>query len=321
MKKYLVLLKRLLNILFFRRTWSIGYRFVNSETFSFTEKRQYSVIESNLRWWYADPFCIKKDDKYYIFCEMLDSFSGYGSIGVFEYSNGLLSRIRQVLKEPFHLSYPNVFFYKDNYYMIPETAESNQIRLYKATEFPYKWELDTVLLTGLKIVDSTILTVGSKKYLFTYDLTDKASKLRIYYFDIDNKKLQKMDHNILIDIDKQMRSAGNFIYCDDNAIIRPSQYNKEHYGDKIVFNRVEKMPDKGYSETTVADISLSHILTSSKRKFTRIHTINRDGDMEVVDLFDIKLCLVKPFFLLIKMIRKLTTIIKSGAMNEENITG
>jgi len=309
MKNYIVLLKKLLNILFFRRTWSIGYRFIDSESFSLDEERKYNVIDSCLRWWYADPFCIKKDDKYYIFCEMLDSFSGRGSIGVFEYYDGVMSNIRQVLKEPFHLSYPNVFSYNNEYYMIPETGDARQIRLYKATEFPYRWELDTILLEGKKVVDSTILTIKDKMYLFAYDLSGNHGRLEIYDFDIDKKCLRKLDSNSFIDEDRKMRPAGNFLN-NDKDIVRPAQYGTESYGIKLLFNKIEKMPDEGYQESTVSELTVSDITVFSNRKFTRVHTINRYCDMEVIDLFCIDFCMIKPVFVFTKLLVKIYEKIK-----------
>jgi hypothetical protein len=314
MKKFLLLLKKFFNILVFRRTWSIGYRIAGSRPFSFDEERRYHVIEPSLRWWYADPFCIKIDDRYYIFCEMLDSFSGRGSIGVFEYSGGVVSGVRQVLREPFHLSYPNVFHYKNEYYMIPESGDARQVRLYKALEFPYRWELDSILLEGRRIVDSTLLTAGDKTYLFAYDLTEGYGKLDIYYFDIDKRLLLKTGGNSFIDKEKQMRPAGNFLHID-GRLVRPAQYSSDHYGAKILFNAVEKMPDDGYGESGISELSLSDIKVSSRRKYTRIHTINRHSGMEVVDLFSVSFCPVKPFFLFVKMTGMLAERIKDGKRN------
>ena len=49
-----------------------------------------------------------------------------------------------VLEENFHLSFPFVFEDSGNLYMIPETAENQQIRLYECISFPEKWVLKTI---------------------------------------------------------------------------------------------------------------------------------------------------------------------------------
>lgn len=235
---------------------------------------------------------------------MLDAFSGIGSIGVFEYSNGRVSTAKQVIKESFHMSYPNVFYYKDNYYMIPETGKSKQIRLYKALEFPYKWVLDTILDDDIEVVDSTILTIEDKKYLFTYEVAENSNKLLIFQFDIDNRILVRTNDSMILDSLRNRRPAGNFISSDKNTF-RPAQYNKDCYGEKLVFFEIESWPDSGYKEIEKCVISATQIASSNNRNYTRIHTINRDSGMEVVDLFDSKLCVIKPFLLVIKAIGRI----------------
>lgn len=304
MTNFTMSLSKYLRILFIRDAWSIGFRFNEAEPLPFNYETYFNIIPPSTRWWYADPFCVKHDDKYYIFCEMLDSFSGTGSIGVFEYSNGKVSTAKQVIKESFHMSYPNVFYYKDNFYMIPETRRSNQIRLYKAIEFPYKWEIDTVLADGIEAVDSTILSLGNKKYIFTYDVTENNNKLLIYQFDMDNRILVRTNDSMILDSLRNRRPAGNFISSDKNTF-RPAQYNKDCYGEKLVFFEIESWPDSGYKEIEKCVISATQIASSNNRNYTRIHTINRDSGMEVVDLFDSKLCVIKPLLLVIKAIGRI----------------
>lgn len=67
--------------------------------------------------------------------------NGRGVLGCLCLSDGDTC-FKEVLNENFHLSYPNVFEYDGSIYMLPETFESNQLRLYKCVSFPYKWELD-----------------------------------------------------------------------------------------------------------------------------------------------------------------------------------
>ena len=61
-----------------------------------------------------------------------------------------------VLEEQFHLSYPYIFEHEDRVYMIPETNEANEIRLYQAVDFPLIWELKQVLMQNVSAVDTSI---------------------------------------------------------------------------------------------------------------------------------------------------------------------
>jgi hypothetical protein len=74
----------------------------------------------------ADPFMIRENNKWHMFFEVM---TRKGEIGLAQSSDGLHWDYRQiVLREPFHLSYPYVFKWNDDYYMIPE-ANQTEMRL------------------------------------------------------------------------------------------------------------------------------------------------------------------------------------------------
>ena len=75
----------------------------------------------------------------------------------FDTDGRLLSNNPQiVLKEDFHISYPGIFFLDGCYYMIPETAATNQLYLYRCISFPNQWERKKILMDGVKIYDATV---------------------------------------------------------------------------------------------------------------------------------------------------------------------
>lgn len=105
----------------------------------------------------ADPFAMRVGDVWNLYFEVMNQDTGKGEIGLatsvdlrsWEYG-GL------VLVEPFHLSYPAVYFVDGEYWMVPESWESGQVRLYRATDFPRGWKLDTVLVDGVSGTDPTL---------------------------------------------------------------------------------------------------------------------------------------------------------------------
>ena len=62
----------------------------------------------------------------------------------------------EVLDEPFHISYPQVFKHKDRYFMLPETKRSNNILLYEAKNFPYDWGIVDTLIHNVRYKDPSI---------------------------------------------------------------------------------------------------------------------------------------------------------------------
>jgi hypothetical protein len=88
----------------------------------------------------ADPFMIKENRQWYMFFEVINNKTGNGEIGLAISDDGYKWHYKQiVLKEPFHLSYPYIFKVNGDFFMIPESMQSNCIRLYKAEEFPTVW--------------------------------------------------------------------------------------------------------------------------------------------------------------------------------------
>ena len=77
----------------------------------------------------ADPFLFHEGDMWYIFFEVLDASTNKGKIGLATSTDGLSwAYDRIVLSESFHLSYPFIFKYNSNYYMVPESGAARQIR-------------------------------------------------------------------------------------------------------------------------------------------------------------------------------------------------
>ena len=90
----------------------------------------------------ADPFGIEVNGTWYLFFESMGIDTRIGKLSVstsVDLCNWTVPKI--VLDEPFHLSYPQVFKHNDSIYMLPETYQAAELRLYKAEEFPFKWKL------------------------------------------------------------------------------------------------------------------------------------------------------------------------------------
>ena len=131
----------------------------------------------------ADPFMIKLESAWYMFFEMYNGHRWKGEIGLAKSENA-----RQwvyqgvVLSESFHLSYPYVFYWEDEFYMIPESGDNHSIRLYRAKNFPTGWELVCTLLSQQTFVDSSVIFHHGKWWLFTETNADlKHDTLKVFY--------------------------------------------------------------------------------------------------------------------------------------------
>src|SRR5262245_26175147 len=69
----------------------------------------------------ADPFMAQRNQTWYMFFEVMHGTKHLGEIGLATSNDALTwTYDRIVLREPFHLSYPHVFEWQNQYYMIPE---------------------------------------------------------------------------------------------------------------------------------------------------------------------------------------------------------
>lgn len=104
----------------------------------------------------ADPFLAKGGDGWHLFFELMPRDTLRGVIGV-AHSTDLRTWTfgGTVLEEPFHLSFPFVFQWNGDWFMMPECAEQGEVRLYRASSFPNDWVFERTLLRG-RFADSVM---------------------------------------------------------------------------------------------------------------------------------------------------------------------
>ena len=88
------------------------------------------------RFW-ADPFVWFHKNKHYMFIEEVLYSTHRGRIICLTLDKEMNIQSNQiVLERPYHLSYPFLFEYEDQLYMVPETKENNGVEVYRCTHFP-----------------------------------------------------------------------------------------------------------------------------------------------------------------------------------------
>ena len=128
----------------------------------------------------ADPFMIVREGVYYLFFEILLQGEDRGVIGHAVSADGFEWQYRGVvLEEGFHLSYPHVFEWNGQVYMVPESNCDFSVRLYRAVEFPKRWEFVNKLLTGHDYVDATLFRHDDMWWMFVS--ATRNDVLNLYY--------------------------------------------------------------------------------------------------------------------------------------------
>ncbi len=178
----------------------------------------------------ADPFLIQEQGKFYLFFEVLGVDRGV--VGLATGTDGRHWRYEHiVLEEPFHLSYPNVFKWKDDYYLVPESVAVNSVRLYKSTHFPDGWHFIKPIIAGRALVDSTVLIHGGLLWLFS----SSPDNQNLYLFYAAHPEGPWHEHPrspIVRGNSRDARPAGN-ILDTGKRLIRFSQDDEVSYGKAV----------------------------------------------------------------------------------------
>jgi len=199
----------------------------------------------------ADPFLIKHDKVYYLFFEYEYKKHLYkdADIAYAISKDGINWKYKnKILEESFHQSFPYVFKMKGSFYMLPESYQSNEVRLYKAVNFPEKWVLDTVLYEGKQLVDTIFLVKDSVYYWFTTDLS--ANELLLFYSDSFKGEWKQHPCSPISKDLSNNRNAGSIIQ-EKERCYRLAQDATEGYGSGVNLFEIERISKQEYQEKLI----------------------------------------------------------------------
>ncbi len=228
---------------------------------------------------FADPFLIEHDKMPYIFFENYAEETGRGIISVLKPDKSILT----VLQKPFHLSYPFVFKWNDNYFMIPETAEAKNVQLYRCKHFPAQWEFAKELLSDSVLIDATVFFYQNKWWMFGVTRHHPAcstnDQLLLYFTDelMTGKWLAHPKNPVVTNI-ANCRPAGR-VFEQNGKLYRPAQNNASfQYGYGICINEIEVLTETMYQEKVVVQY-----LPGVSVPYKAIHTVNKGEMVTVID--------------------------------------
>ena len=265
-----------------REHWFIAYRQnLGSLPSSQFDMQNFQIVESARHRFYADPFCIDRGGKSYLFFEDYPFDKGQGLISFIEIDNsGKCSTPEVALKRDYHLSYPHVFEHAGEIYMVPESLECRRVELYRATDFPRHWILEKTLIDNIAAVDPTILFHNGKVWLFVSGVRSKECiNEELFLFFADSLVGQWTPHpcNPIVSDVRKARPAGRICF-HDGKIIRPAQDCSQSYGKAITFHQIDALTDTTYHETPIATIG-----PEWHAKNLGTHTFNQSGLIQTVD--------------------------------------
>ena len=267
----------------FLRKWQTAYRRKPIGSIFTDKETPFKTIPDKKGYWAADPFLFSDNGKTYLFAELYEEKVGLGRLGYSVYDGKGFSDWHVVISEKYHLSYPNIFRYKDEIYIVPESSKNNTLYAYRAVEFPDKWEkINPPLINNRKLADTTFLEYNGNCLMFTYDIEDYDNS-KLYLYSVDgNGLVEKYVDGYISDDVSAARPGGKFFEYNGD-IIRVSQDCTGDYGVAVVFSKIEKCSENEYAEKKIERISPNDV-TINKKSVSGIHTYNGNNELEVIDI-------------------------------------
>ncbi len=269
-------------------SWGVALRPASdNNTIMGSNDRQvcFKTIPNTPEYWFADPLLFSDKGKTWLFVEAFNKKEKKGEIGVFDIVNGEASNFQLLITMSTHMSYPFVFKYKDEYYMIPETGAAGKINLYKARSFPYGWELDKVLLDNDCYRDTTVFNQDGQLLMLSYkqngtNAYNMKNFLTLFELDMENKQINMIKQES--DIERTNRPAGPCFIHNGN-LYRVTQNCKKIYGESMYVKNMFTENTDLRKDMVVNSLKSSNIVLDGQGNPLVTHTYSQAGGYETID--------------------------------------
>lgn len=262
--------------------WRIGYRFVDGAGVAETGRlgEGWREIPDAGDRFYADPFPHRSGENDFIFVEDYPHATGKAVISVVRLAaDGSAAPPEPILEEPSHLSYPQVFDWRGESWMLPEGSAGGRLTLYRATRYPDRWTAETVLLEG-EISDATMLEHSGSWWLFATERDGYGSTsdtMAVFSAPAPDGPWQPHPMNPVV-IDRRLARPGGAFITGRNRILLPVQDGTHGYGGGLGLSELLQLDAR-----TVRLSEPKPIAGGGDWPYPKIHTLNRAGRLEVID--------------------------------------
>jgi hypothetical protein len=242
------------------------------------------LAEEPSRTFLADPFGLWRDGRLHVFAEAFDYGARHGVIDVLTFDDDLrLGSRRTVLREPWHLSYPQVFEHEGEVWMAPEAHRSGALTLYRADAFPDRWVPVVRLELDTPAIDATVIRHGGLWWLAyspTGPQSHKQGRLHLAYSETLTGPWRTHSGNP-VRIDRTSSRPGGAPFIWDGVLTLPVQDCRRSYGAGSRLLRIAEMtPDRFEAEATAPLAAPDNVGAYSEG----MHTLSACGDLTLIDV-------------------------------------
>lgn len=265
--------------------WRVGWRFVGEADDVWSRGdlsgTPWTLLADPLDQFYADPFPLYWQGRDYLFFEALDYSTQKGVIACVEFGEDRRpGPAFTVLEEPWHLSYPFLIEAEGEIWMIPESSLSGEITLYRAVDFPRRWERHATLVANVEAADATIVEHGGKLWMFAVTRDGRggySDTLCIWMADrLMGPWLPHPGNPVLIN-DRTARPAGHMVRRN-GQLLRPIQDCRRGYGTALGLARITRLDEQHFRQ----DVH-TYLAPSAHWPGRKLHSLNGNGRIEAID--------------------------------------
>lgn len=232
---------------------------------------------------WADPFCRSIGGRNHLFMEEWPPESHGAHISIVELDAAGIpaGTACPILKSDTHHSYPCIFEFENQWWMMPENSNSGRLQLYRCEAFPTVWVPDRIVMQGVRYADPTVFQHDGRWWMFITLATGfHGVNTDLFLFHSDNPvsgEWRPHPMNPVVSGFHQSRPAG-LPFVSNGRLYRPSQNCLKRYGHGLRIQEITRLDTMHYKEQFAREILpwTDHMLG--------VHHLDVCGNLVVMDV-------------------------------------
>lgn len=166
-----------------------------------------------------------------------------------------------VIEESHHLSYPYLFEWQGERYMVPESSDANEISLYRMSGSITEWHREPALMQEVRAVDSSLLVHEGRIWLFTNilrepDFAAHYYELHLFFADMfPTTDWTPHPANPVVCDARHARMGGGFLRHEGDLFRVAQGSCCGEYGTSIELRRISRLDVDEYAEEEAGSLT------------------------------------------------------------------
>ena len=220
------------------------------------------VLPAPWRRYYADPFLWEENGRLFVFFEDFSYLARSATIAAVELDGDLrpTGKPKTVLDPGCHASFPFLFRYNGETFMVPETWEAGGVDLYRCERFPDRWRRVRRVLDRVDAADSVVFPHADRWWLITSLTSPRCGTSRRFLaiFSTDEPRGGRWEPHpvngeaLYIDGEAGTGRNAGAVVAWDGRLFRPMQKSSRFYGEGTQIMEIVELSLERFREQPAA---------------------------------------------------------------------